>query len=50
MIRGSRIWRNDTLTPLERPARTGDQEFFTEEEASEIEGPARKGRRNFHFR
>ena len=40
----SGIWRNDTLTPLERPARLGDQEFFTEEEASEIEGRGREMR------
>ena len=25
----SGIWRNDTLTPLERPTRLGDQVFFT---------------------
>ena len=30
------IWTNDTLTPLERPARLGDQAFFTEGEAAEI--------------
>ena len=37
----SGIWTNDTLTPLERPARLGDQAFYTEEEAAEIE---RRGR------
>ena len=37
----SGIWRNDTLTPLERPAGLGDQAFHTEEEASAIE---RRGR------
>ena len=26
----SGIWRNDTLTPLERPARLGDRAFHTE--------------------
>ena len=37
----SGIWRNDTLTPLERPSGLGDQEFYTEEEASEIEARGR---------
>ena len=37
----SGIWTNDTLTPLERPARLGDQAFYTEQEAAEIE---RRGR------
>ncbi len=37
----SGIWTNDTLTPLERPARLGDQAFHTEEEAAAIE---RRGR------
>ncbi|MCE2540937.1 MAG: hypothetical protein J4G16_11290, partial [Acidobacteria bacterium] len=37
----SGIWTNDTLTPLERPARLGDQAFYTEEQAAEIE---RRGR------
>ncbi len=37
----SGIWTNDTLTPLERPARLGDQEFYTEEQAAAIE---RRGR------
>lgn len=37
----SGIWRNDTLTPLERPARLGGQEFYTEAEAAEVE---RRGR------
>ena len=32
----SGIWTNDTLTPLERPARLGDKAFYTEEEAAEI--------------
>ena len=31
----SGIWRNDTLTPLERPSRFGDREFLTEEEAAD---------------
>ena len=33
----SGIWTNDTLTPLERPAWLPDKEFFTEEEAAEVE-------------
>ena len=33
----SGIWRNDTLTPLERPARFADQEFLTVEEVAESE-------------
>ncbi len=33
----SGIWTNDTLTPLERPSRLGDKEFFTEEEAAALE-------------
>ena len=37
----SGIWRNDTLTPLERPARLGDRAFHTQAEAAEIE---RRGR------
>lgn len=37
----SGIWTNDTLTPLERPARLGGQEFLTGEEAAAIE---RRGR------
>ena len=32
----SGIWRNDTLTPLERPIRLGDRGFLTEEEVAEI--------------
>ncbi len=32
----SGIWRNDTLTPLERPGRLGDQEFYTAEEIAEL--------------
>ncbi len=40
----SGIWRNDTLTPLERPAGLGDQEFYTEEEASDIESRSREMR------
>ena len=40
----SGIWRNDTLTPLERPSGLGDQEFYTEEEASEIETRGREMR------
>ena len=40
----SGIWRNDTLTPLERPAGLGDQAFYTEEEASEIEARGREMR------
>ena len=30
------IWNNATLTPFQRPARLGDQEFFTEEEAASL--------------
>ena len=33
----SGIWTNDTLTPLERPARYGNKEFLSEEEAAEVE-------------
>ena len=33
----SGIWRNDTLTPLERPIRLGYRRFLTEEEVAEIE-------------
>ena len=40
----SGIWRNDTLTPLERPSGLDDQEFYTEEEASEIEARGREMR------
>ena len=40
----SGIWRNDTLTPLERPARLGDQEYYTEAEAAEIEDAGRRMR------
>ena len=40
----SGIWTNDTLTPLERPARLGDQAFYTEEEAAEIEHGGREMR------
>jgi hypothetical protein len=38
----SGIWTNDTLTPLERPARLGDQEFYTAEQAAEIENRGRE--------
>ena len=38
----SGIWTNDTLTPMERPARLGDQAFYTEEEAAEIERSGRE--------
>ena len=31
------VWNNSTLTPFQRPAELGDQEFLTEEEASGIE-------------
>ncbi len=40
----SGVWTNDTLTPLERPARLGDKEFYTEEEAAEI---GRRGRESY---
>jgi len=40
----SGIWRNDTLTPLERPAGLGDREFYTEAEASDIEARGREMR------
>ena len=40
----SGIWRNDTLTPLERPAGLGDREFYSEEEAAEIENRSREMR------
>ncbi len=33
----SGIWRNDTLTPFERPISLGDQAYLSEEEASETE-------------
>ena len=33
----SGIWRNDTLTPLERPTRLGDQVFFTAAEVDDLE-------------
>ena len=32
----SGIWTNETLTPLERPARLGDKAFYTEAEAAEM--------------
>ena len=38
----SGIWTNDTLTPFERPARLGDQEFYTEEQAAAIESRGRE--------
>lgn len=38
----SGIWRNDTLTPLERPSEFTDREFLTEEEVSQIELRNRK--------
>src|SRR6185295_15635554 len=31
------IWRNDTITPLERPKRFADKAFLTEGEAAEYE-------------
>ena len=40
----SGIWTNDTLTPLERPDRLGEQAFYTEEEAAEIERSGREMR------
>ena len=40
----SGIWRNDTLTPLERPSGLDDQAFHTEEEAAEIERRSREMR------
>ena len=33
----SGIWTNDTLTPLERPAKLGDKAFYTAEEAAAVE-------------
>ena len=33
----SGIWRNDTLTPLERPSRLGDKAFYTDEEIADLE-------------
>ena len=33
----SGIWRNDTLTPLERPFRLGDQQYYTGEEIVALE-------------
>ena len=38
----SGIWTNDTLTPFERPARLGGQEFYTEEQAAAIESRGRE--------
>ena len=40
----SGIWRNDTLTPLERPSGLGDQAFYSEEEAADIESRSREMR------
>ena len=34
------IWNNSTLTPFQRPAALGDQEFLTEEEAARVEQEA----------
>ena len=34
------IWNNSTLTPFQRPAALGEQEFLTEEEAARIEQEA----------
>ena len=31
------VWNNATLTPFQRPAELGDQEFLTEEEAASLE-------------
>ena len=31
------FWTNQTYTPLERPARYADREFFTDEERAEID-------------
>ena len=33
----SGIWRNDTLTPFERPIGLGDQAYLSEEEAAFVE-------------
>lgn len=37
------IWNNFTITPLERPASLGDQEFFSAEEAAALEQRAVAG-------
>ena len=33
----SGLWRNDTLTPLERPTALGDQAYLSDEEAAAIQ-------------
>ncbi len=37
------IWNNFTITPLERPAELGEQEFYTPEEAAALEQRAIEG-------
>ena len=40
----SGIWRNDTLTPLERPSEFSEKEFLTENEAAQIESRNQQAR------
>jgi len=40
----SGLWRNDTLTPLERPTALGDQAYLSDEEAAAIQTRAEQAR------
>src|SRR6266849_2994646 len=37
------IWSDNTLTPLERPKKLGDREFYTDEEFADLTRRVRKG-------